>query len=94
MEKLGFQLVDSEENTYSNGTVDIGISHDGDLKHFCDIDSENLITIESPVHFRVLSAAQYLRVYNASARDGYRRDIRQKKDNDKIALINKFLTVH
>ena len=41
--------------------------------------------------FKVLSLEQYLKVYTASAKDGYRIDVRGKKDGEKIALIKGLL---
>ena len=41
--------------------------------------------------FKVLTLEQYLAVYTASLKDGYRINIRQKKDQDKITLISKYL---
>ena len=38
-----------------------------------------------------MTLAQYLQVYRASAKDGYRVEVRGKKDGEKIALIEKLL---
>lgn len=37
------------------------------------------------------SLGQYLKVYTASAKDGYRVNVRNKKDLDKIAFIREQL---
>ena len=39
----------------------------------------------------VLSLEQYLLVYTTSIKDGYRINIRKKKDEEKIKLIKKYL---
>jgi hypothetical protein len=41
--------------------------------------------------FMVLSLEQYLLVYTTSIKDGYRINIRKKKDEEKIKLIKKYL---
>ena len=46
------------------------------------------------IPFKVLSLEQYLKVYRASAKDGYRITVRKKKDNDKIAFIEKHLKIN
>lgn len=37
------------------------------------------------------SPEQYRNVYTASAKDGYRVTVRQKKDSDKLAIIESYL---
>ena len=39
------------------------------------------------VRFMLLSLEQYLAVYKQSSKDGYRVNVRQKKDADKIKFI-------
>ena len=39
----------------------------------------------------MLELEDYLKVYTASSKDGYRRDIKNKNDVRKIELINKAL---
>lgn len=41
--------------------------------------------------FKVLSLEQYLKVYTSSSKDGYRINVRKKKDADKISFIQKQL---
>ncbi len=43
--------------------------------------------MENGVAFKKLSLEQYLKVYTASSKDGYRVNVRQKKDNEKLAFI-------
>ena len=43
------------------------------------------------VTFKVLSLEQYLKVYCASVKDGYRVNVRKKKDGEKIDFIKKHL---
>ena len=46
---------------------------------------------ESGAQFKVLSLEQYLKVYTASSKDGYRINVRKKKDAEKIIMIRKHL---
>ena len=48
------------------------------------------ITIDY-VSLKVLSLSQYLNVYRASIKDGYRIHVRQKKDSEKIKFIEMHL---
>lgn len=58
-------------------------------RHKFQLDIEQ--RIKDGIRFKVLSLEQYLQVYSASARDGYRINVRKKKDNDKIVFIEKHL---
>ena len=46
---------------------------------------------ESGVYYYLLDLQDYLKVYSASSKDGYRKNIKDKKDEEKIKLINKAL---
>ncbi len=96
MMSMGYKCTDVEENAFSNGTFKIGIAHDGDLMAFCGVNPGKLETIKSTtvirnvtqtVTYRALGLEDYLRVYQASSRDGYRKEKRMKNDSAKIALI-------
>ena len=43
------------------------------------------------VRFKLLTLQQYLKVYTISAKDGYRVDTKNKKDSEKIDLIQEQL---
>lgn len=53
--------------------------------------SEIKTRAESGAKYRLLSVKQYLAVYKASAKDGYRVNTRGKKDAEKIALLKKLV---
>lgn len=59
------------------------------------IDAKKTITwiwyCENCISFKLLSLEQYLQVYHASAKDGYRVNVREKKDYDKITFIENHL---
>lgn len=43
------------------------------------------------ISFKILSLSQYLNVYKKSIKDGYRINIRGKKDSEKIKIIEELL---
>ncbi|EAR11346.1 hypothetical protein [Reinekea blandensis] len=92
MASLGFTLIDAKENIFQRDGLDVGIAHDGDLIDFAGIDPKHLTVITQPARYRILSPAQYLAIYRASIKDGYRREQRQKNDAQKIALLESFLS--
>ena len=59
-----------------------------DLESYAGINTEDIELHETDgVHFLLLSLEQYLAVYKQSSKDGYRVNVRQKKDADKIRFI-------
>ena len=88
----GYVLVDEHEHTFlKNGNHFSYASIEG-LEPFAGIDlSEIEQRSYGEICFKVLSLEQYLKVYCASVKDGYRINVRQKKDNEKIEFIKKHL---
>lgn len=88
----GYVLVDEHEHTFQKNGFHCSYASLEELESFAGI---NLMEIseqnQDDVQFKVLSLEQYLNVYTASAKDGYRINVRQKKDNEKISFINTHL---
>ncbi len=87
-----YVLIDEHEHTFQKNGVCFSYASFEELEPFAkiilsDIESKS----DSGVLFKVLSLEQYLKVYIASLQDGYRINIRQKKDVDKILFIQKHL---
>ena len=85
-------MIDEHEHTFEKDGVCYSYASIEELEIFanikmCDIKEQN----DNEVKFKLLSLEQYLKVYTASSKDGYRINVRQKKDNDKIAFIKKLL---
>jgi len=94
MVRLGFQLIDLEENTFLKGGLKVGIATDGDMLSFSGIDPSALkINVSSSTTYRVLSPKQFLATYRASSLDGYRKETHRKDDGAKIRLIESVLFV-
>jgi phosphoribosylanthranilate isomerase len=88
----GYVLIDEHEHTFQKDDTLFSYASIEELKSFARIElydiEQHLI---NGVQFRVLSLEQYLKVYRASAKDGYRINVRKKKDKEKIAFIEKHL---
>jgi len=82
----GYVLVD--EHTFVRGGVAYSYADIEDLKSFAGIRMKDIEMREADgVRFLLLSLEQYLAVYQKSSKDGYRVNVRQKKDADKIRFI-------
>ena len=88
----GYVLIDEYEHTFQKNEICYSYASFEELESFAKI---NLSDIECKsdfgVQFKVLSLEQYLKVYTSSSKDGYRINVRKKKDADKISFIQKHL---
>ena len=88
LEVQGYVLVDEHEHTFLRDGVAYSYADIEDLESFAGIHAKDIEMHEvDGVSFLLLSLEQYLAVYRQSSKDGYRVNIRQKKDADKIRLI-------
>ena len=88
LEAQGYVLVDEHEHTFVRDGVAYSYADIEDLESFAGINTETIEMHEiDGIRFMLLSLEQYLAVYRQSSKDGYRIDIRQKKDADKIRFI-------
>ena len=88
LEEHGYVLVDEHEHTFVCDGVAYSYADIEDLESFADINTEDIEMYEADgVRFLLLSLEQYLAVYKQSSKDGYRVNVRQKKDADKIRFI-------
>ena len=59
-----------------------------ELEPFAGISESDIAIFEANhIQFRLLTLEQYLKVYTASSKDGYRMNVKEKKDQEKIDLI-------
>ena len=62
------------------------------LTSFAGIDPANVPVIEDGgSRFLLLELSDYLKVYEASSKDGYRKNVKNKQDHIKKSLIRKAL---
>ncbi len=92
LEDEGYIVFDEREHTFQKNGIYYSYASIEELESFAGI---TLSEIEQQdidgFRFKVLSLEQYLKVYTASSKDGYRINVRQKKDTDKILFIQKHL---
>ena len=92
LEENDYDLIDEHEHTFQKDGVCYSYAELEDLEAFAQIRLSDIeCKCENGVQFRVLSLEQYLKVYTASSKDGYRINVRQKKDADKILFIEKHI---
>lgn len=88
LETRGYVLIDEHEHTFMCDGVAYSYADIEDLEFFAGIREEDIEVRETNgVRFLLLSLKQYLAVYQKSSKDGYRVNVRQKKDIDKIRFI-------
>ena len=88
LEAQGYVLVDEHEHTFARDGAAYSYADIEDLESFAGINTEDIELHETDgVRFLLLSLEQYLLVYQKSSKDGYRVNVRQKKDADKIRFI-------
>ena len=88
LEVQGYVLADEHEHTFVRDGVAYSYADIEDLESFASINVEDIEMREvDGVRFLLLSLEQYLAVYKQSSKDGYRVNVRQKKDADKIRFI-------
>ena len=88
LEAQGYVLADEHEHTFARDGVAYSYADIEDLESFAGINTEDIELHETDgARFLLLSLEQYLAVYKQSSKDGYRVNVRQKKDVDKIRFI-------
>ena len=88
LEAQGYVLVDEHEHTFVRDGVEYSYADIEDLEAFAGINTKDIEIHEiDGVRFLLLSLEQFLAVYKQSSKDGYRVNVRQKKDADKIRFI-------
>ena len=93
LEEHGYVLADEHEHTFVRDGVAYSYADIEDLEFFAGIHAEDIEMHEvDGVRFMLLTLEQYLAVYKQSSKDGYRVNIRQKKDADKIKFIESKLS--
>ena len=93
LEAQGYVLADEHEHTFVRDGVAYSYADIEDLESFAGIRMKDIEMREADgVRFLLLSLEQYLAVYKQSSKDGYRVNIRQKKDADKIKFIESKLS--
>ncbi|MBR5520852.1 MAG: hypothetical protein IKU54_02540 [Oscillospiraceae bacterium] len=92
LEENGYVLIDENEHEFVKYNICYAFSYIEDLQPFAGICIDEIpVLSKNNVQFRLLSLTQYLKVYTASSKDGYRINTREKKDIEKISFIKNLL---
>lgn len=92
LENAGYIMVDEHEHEFEKDGIHFAYAQIEELESFADIKITEIATANAGgLRFKLLSLPQYLKVYMASSKDGYRINVREKKDLDKIAFIRAHL---
>lgn len=93
MEEEGYTLADEHEHAFQREGLCCAFAPVEELESFAGVAVRQIPhhRMATGTHFLLLTLEQYLQVYTASARDGYRAEVRGKKDSEKIALIRRLL---
>lgn len=90
--KEGYVLADEGERTFQKNEIYYSYASLEELESFAQIKLSDIeFKSDFGAQFKVLSLEQYLKVYMASSNDGYRINVRKKKDADKISFIQNHL---
>lgn len=90
MNNLGYELIDLHEHAFlnNNDTVEFGIIDT--LPSFAKVDLKDLeLHQTNGAKYFLLTPVQYLKVYQASAKDSYRNQNNNSKDFNKIDYLKK-----
>lgn len=92
MEEEGYVIVNTEEHEFECDGIHIAFAGIEGLKPFARIEISNVPVIsENGADFYLLELSDYLKVYTASSKDGYRKNVKNKQDQYKIDLIRQSL---
>ena len=88
IESIGYHLVDLHEHEFLYGRYKIAFSYIEDLKEYAKIFEEDIRTIiDKEIKYKLLDLGQYLKIYEISINDNYRKDNNNSKDCEKIRII-------
>lgn len=92
MNTAGYRLVDEHEHEFTDGDVTVAYAALESLTPFAGIDRSSIPVVrDGEISFLLLDLPDYLKVYEASSNDGYRKNVKNKQDNVKISLIRQAL---
>lgn len=89
MNGAGYALYDLHEHAFEKSGLSVAFASIESLTPFAGIDLNRLPVIkEDGVCYYLPDLHDYLKVYKASAKDGYRKNVKNKQDEQKIELIS------
>ena len=92
MKDNGYLLYDLHEHEFRKAELHVAFASIEDLTPFAGVDLTGIpIVEEEGVRYYLLDLQEYLKVYSASSKDGYRKNTKNKNDSYKIELIKQAL---
>lgn len=92
MSENGYSLYDIHEHAFEKNGLSVAFASIESLVPFAGIDLKKIpVTEENGVRYKLLELNDYLKVYTVSLNDGYRKNVKNKNDQQKIDLINQAL---
>lgn len=92
IESIGYVLADEKEHEFVKDGMRIAFAEEEELFGFAGVDARRLAAIEArDARYRSLTLEEYLRVYERSLTDGYRREKNNGKDLVKIERIKRLI---
>lgn len=89
MTENGYLLYDVHEHAFEKSGLSIAFAAMESLAPFAGVDLAKIPVVEDAgIRYYLLDLQDYLKVYTASSKDGYRKNIKNKNDKQKIDLIN------
>jgi len=93
IEKMGFELKDEHEHEFIRNSEIVAFAKQNDLIKRIGLYPNKLIVCKvDDIKFKELSIEDYLSVYRLMLRDDYRQEKRGKADQEKIELIEKYIS--
>ncbi|MCG7343649.1 phosphoribosylanthranilate isomerase [Sporosarcina sp. ACRSL] len=88
MEQLGYELIDLHEHEFRKNDISVEFGIVDTLPDFAGIQLNELeVHSTEGIEYYLLSAEQYLAVYEASSKDSYRAENNNFKDLEKIKYL-------
>lgn len=93
MNDNGYVLYDLHEHAFEKSGLSVAFASIESLTPFAGVNLSRIPVIEeSGIRYYLLNLQDYLKVYIASSKDGYRKNTKNKKDAEKIELINEAIS--
>ena len=92
MKRMGFELKDEHEHEFIRDSEIVAFGRQDDLTKRIGLEPDNLkVSNVDNAKFKEFSVENYLLAYKFMLRDSYRQEKKGKTDQEKIAMIQKYL---
>ena len=88
----GYCVFDEDEHEFRKADLCVAFAGIDGLQSFAGVDISGIpVEMENGICYLLLELPDYLKVYEASSKDGYRKTVKNKQDQDKIDRIREAL---